>query len=284
MRFGVNTWVWTSPLNTDELGRLATHVAEMGFDHIEVPIEGDNEVDYARAGEIARDRGLTVSACAAIGPDQDLISPDPATRAGGMSYVRGAIEAARGLGATNLIGPMYSAVGRTWQQAPDEREKDMELLTGELRELSDYAGEHGVVLCIEPLNRFETSFINLTSQAIELVDRVGHPACGLLLDTFHMNIEERSLGDAIRSAGGRLKHVHACENDRGAPGSGHVQWEEVATALRDVGYDGPVVIESFTAKVKSIARAAAIWRPLAVSQDELAAEGLRHLRKLFAQA
>jgi D-psicose/D-tagatose/L-ribulose 3-epimerase len=284
MRFGVNTWVWTSPLNTDELGRLATKVAGMGFDHIEVPIEGDNEVDYARAGAIASDRGLTVSACAAIGPEQDLISPEPATRAGGMSYIRGAIEAARDLGATNLIGPMYSAVGRTWQQSPDEREKDMELLTGQLRDLSAYAGDHGVVLCIEPLNRFETSFINLTSQAIELVDRVGHPSCGLLLDTFHMNIEERSLGDAIRSAGDRLKHVHACENDRGAPGSGHVPWVEVATALRDIGYDGPVVIESFTAKVKSIARAAAIWRTLAVSQDELAEEGLRHLRTLLAEA
>jgi D-psicose/D-tagatose/L-ribulose 3-epimerase len=284
MRFGVNTWVWTSPLNTDELGRLAGHVSEMGFEHIEIPIEGDNELDYARAGEMARDRGLTVSACAAIGPEQDLISPDPATRAGGMAYIRGCIEAARALGATNVIGPMYSAVGRTWQQSPEEREADLELLTGELRELSAYAAEHGVVLCIEPLNRFETSFINLTSQGIELVDRVDHPACGLLLDTFHMNIEERSLGDAIRSAGPRLKHLHACENDRGAPGSGHVPWQEVATACRDVGYDGPVVIESFTAKVKSIARAAAIWRTLAVSQDELASQGLRHLRKTFAEA
>jgi D-psicose/D-tagatose/L-ribulose 3-epimerase len=283
MRFGVNTWVWTSPLNTDELGRLATHVAKMGFEHIEVPIEGDNEVDYARAGEIARERGLTVSACAAMGPEQDLISPDPATRAGGMAYLRGCIEAARALGATNLIGPMYSAVGRTWQQTEAEREKDLELLTGELRELSAYAEEHGVVLCIEPLNRFETSFINLASQAIELVDRVGHPACAIMLDTFHMNIEERSLRDAIRAVGPRLKHVHACENDRGAPGSGHVPWADVAAGCRDIGYDGPVVIESFTAKVKSIARAAAIWRALAPSQDELAAEGLRHLRKIFAQ-
>ena len=283
MRFGVNTWVWTSPLNTDELGRLATKVAEMGFEHIEVPIEGDNEVDYARAGEIARDRGLTVSACAAMGPEQDLISPEAATRAGGMSYLRGCIEAARDLGAVNLVGPMFSAVGRTWQQAPDERERDMELLTGELQELCAYAADHGVVLCIEPLNRFETSFINLTSQVVELVDRVGHPSCGILLDTFHMNIEERSLGDAIRSAGDRLKHVHACENDRGAPGTGHVPWEDVATALRDIGYDGPVVIESFTDKVKSIARAAAIWRPLAPSQDGLASEGLAFLRKLLAR-
>ena len=251
MRFGVNTWVWTSPLNNDELGRLVIHVAEMGFEHIEIPIELSNDVDYGRAGEIARDRGLTVSACAAMGPEQDLISPDADIRAGGMKYVRYCIESARALGATNLIGPMYSAVGRTWQQPADERERDMELLTGELRELATYAGEHGVVLCIEPLNRFETSFINLASQAIELIDRVAHPSCAIMLDTFHMNIEERSLGDAIRATGTRLKHVHACENDRGAPGSGHVPWDDVASALIEIGYQGPVVIESFTGRPSS---------------------------------
>ena len=102
-----------------------------------------------------------------------------------------------------------------------------------------------------------------------------------MLDTFHMNIEERSLGDAIRAVGKRLRHLHLCENDRGAPGTGHVPWAEVAGACRDIGFDGPFVIESFTAKVKSIARAAAIWRPLADSQDELAESGLRFLRRLL---
>ena len=102
-----------------------------------------------------------------------------------------------------------------------------------------------------------------------------------MLDTFHMNIEEKSLGDAIRAVGPRLKHLHACENDRGAPGSGNVQWGDVRQGLKDIGYDGPVVIESFTAKVKSIARAAAIWRALAPTQDELAQEGVVFLKKLL---
>ena len=139
-----------------------------------------------------------------------------------------------------------------------------------------------MTLCVEPLNRFETSFLNLASQAIEVVDRVDSPACGLLLDTFHMNIEEKSVGGAIRAAGHRLKHLHGCENDRGAPGSGHVPWKEVAAAVKDVGYDGPVVIESFTSKVKSIARAAAVWRSFAPSQDDLAKNGLSFLRRLMA--
>jgi D-psicose/D-tagatose/L-ribulose 3-epimerase len=138
-----------------------------------------------------------------------------------------------------------------------------------------------VWLGVEPLNRFETSFINLASQAIEVADRVDHPACGVMLDTFHMNIEERSIGDAIRAAGKRMRHLHACENDRGAPGSGHVPWDEVAKACRDIGFNGPFVIESFTNKVKSIAKAAAIWRKFADSQDALAENGLGYLRQLF---
>jgi D-psicose/D-tagatose/L-ribulose 3-epimerase len=186
------------------------------------------------------------------------------------------------LGATNLVGPIYSAVGRVWQQTADERAKDVDTLVKNLRALSEYAGDRGVVLGIEPLNRFETSFINIASQLIEIVDRVGHPSCQIMLDTFHMNIEEKSLGDAIRAAGPRLCHLHACENDRGAPGSGNVTWDAVAQALRDINYDGPVVIESFTNKVKSIARAAAIWRPFEASQDALAQNGVNFLKQLLA--
>jgi D-psicose/D-tagatose/L-ribulose 3-epimerase len=284
MRFGVNTWVWTSPLTTAELERLAPQVAAMGFDWIEVPLESIGDLDYKRGADIIRSHGLGVSACAAMGPDRDLIHPDEAIRQNGMAYLQQAIAATQTLGATNLVGPLYSAVGRTWPSTPEERARDVDLLVKNLSELAQYAGDHGVVLCVEPLNRFETSFINLAQQAIEVVDRVNHPACQILLDTFHMNIEEKSLGNAIRAAGKRLRHVHACENDRGAPGSGNVTWSEVAQGLSDIHYDGPVVIESFTSKVKSIARAAAIWRSLAPSQDALAKDGLTFLKKLLATA
>ncbi|MCX7854107.1 MAG: sugar phosphate isomerase/epimerase [Caldilineales bacterium] len=281
MRFGVNAWVWTSPVTTAELEKLAPHVAQMGFDWIEVPLESLDDLDFRRGAEIIKEHGLGVSCCAAMGPDRDLVHPDPAIRENGMAYIRGAIEATATLGATNLVGPIYSAVGRTWQMTDEERARDTDLLVENLSRLADYARPYGVVLCIEPLNRFETSFINLATQAIEVVDRVNSPHCQVMLDTFHMNIEEKSLGEAIRAAGPRLKHFHACENDRGAPGSGHVPWNDVAEALRAIGYEGPVVIESFTAKVKSIARAAAIWRALAPTQDDLARDGLAFLRGLF---
>ena len=280
-QIGVKAWVWTSPVNTAEFGRLAPMVKKMGFDLIEFGIEGTSDLDYAQAATIARDNGLGVSVCAAMGPDRDLIHSDESIRSNGMDYVRHCIDAAKTVGAKNVIGPLYSAVGRTWQSTDDERRRDVDLLVRQLTELSTYAGDRGVGLAVEPLNRFETSFMNLASQAIEVVDRVGHPACGILLDTFHMNIEERSISDAIRSAGKRVRQIHTCENDRGAPGSGHVPWRDVAQACRDIGFKGPFVIESFTNKVKSIARAAAIWRNFSPTQDALAEDGLNFLRKLL---
>jgi D-psicose/D-tagatose/L-ribulose 3-epimerase len=253
MRFGVNTWVWTSPLTTNELKRLASTVKEMGFDWIELPIEGLNDFDYTAAGQIIRDHGLGVSLCAAMGPDRDLIHEDSALRENGAAYLHA-----------------------------DERARDVDTLVGQLSVLAQYAANNGAVLCIEPLTRFETSFINTADQAIEVIDRVNRPTCKIMLDTFHMNIEEKSLGAAIRKTGARLAHFHACENDRGAPGSGNVTWHDVATALHEIGYDGPVVIESFTDKVKSIARAAAIWRAFEPSQDMLAQNGLNFLKQLLA--
>ena len=282
MKFGVVAWVWVSPVTTESLAQVVSHIAEMGFDLIEVPIEAPGNIDYARTADVIRDHNLDVSVCAAIGPDRDLIHPEKEIRDKGVAYVRHCIEAAQTLGGTNVVGPLYSAVGRVWQATPEERERDMELLVQQLRGLSEYAADHGVVLCVEPLNRFETSFINLASQLVEVIDWVDRSACQAMLDTFHMNIEEKSLGDAIRTVGPRLRHFHSCENDRGAPGSGHVPWSDVAAALHDINYEGPVVIESFSAQIESIARAAAIWRPLAPSPDALAQEGLAFLQQLLA--
>ena len=282
MKFGVNSWVWVSPLTTDEIVTLAPKVKAMGTSNQSKPIDGTEDIDYGRAGEILKDNGLGVSVCAAMGPDRDLVHPEAAIRANGLAYLKHCVDAVRTMGGAHVVGPLYSAVGRVWQMSGDERARDTDLLVQQLGELARYAGDKGAVLGVEPLNRFETSFINLASQVIEVVDRVDHPACKVMLDTFHMNIEEKSLGDAIRAAGDRLVHLHGCENDRGAPGSGNVDWDGVAAALKDIGYDGPVVIESFTDKVKSIARAAAIWRPLAPSQDALAQDGLNFLKQLLA--
>lgn len=282
MKFGVNTWVWTAPLTVEELEILAPKIAKMGFDHIEIPIDDPKTLNFKKCADIVKNAGISsISCCAAMGPDRDLIDPDPKVRSNGVTYLKDCIDGLALMGGKNLVGPFYSAVGRTWQQSADEREQDMKILVNILKDLADYAGKKGVTLGLEPLNRFETSFITTADQAIELVDRVNHPALKIMLDTFHMNIEENSMGDAFRKVGSRLLQVHSNENNRGTPGAGHVPWKEVAQALKDIKFDGVLVIESFTSKVKSIARAAAIWRPLAPSQDALAADGVVFLRDLL---
>jgi len=282
-RIGITTWLWASPLTAENFGPVAAHIAKLGYDMVEVPIESPGELDYERIAAISRDEELAVSVCAVIGADRDLLDQNERVRANGMAYVRHCLDAARALGSPHVVGPLYSAVGRTWLASADERRRDLDLLVKELTELARYAADRGVTICIEPLNRFETSFINTAAQAVEVVDRVSHPACGILLDAFHMNIEERSIGDAIRLAGPRLRHIHVSENDRGTPGAGHIPWREMATACRDIGYTGAVVIETFTSEVKAIARATSIWRPLAPSSDALAQDGLRFLRGLLSQ-
>jgi D-psicose/D-tagatose/L-ribulose 3-epimerase len=281
MKFGANTWIWFAPVTVADIQAIAPRLVEAGFDLIELPLETVDGFAYREAAAVIKDHGLQVSTCAAMGPDRDLIHPDEAIRENGIAYIRHCIEASQTLGSHNLVGPIYSAVGRTWKMSPAERARDTDLLVKQLQALGRYAADHGVVLGIEPLNRFETSFINLAGQASEIIDRVDSPGCKILLDTFHMNIEEKDLGEAIRAAGPRLVHLHTCENDRGTPGSGHIPWAEVAQALADINFTGPVVIESFTAKVETIARAAAIWRELAPSQDDIAFAGLKFLKQLL---
>ena len=283
MKYGVNTWVWTAPITESELETLAPAVARMGFNHIELPMDDPKTLDFKKCGDIIKKAGInSVSFCAAMSADRDLIDPDPNIRRNGVQYLKDSIDGLAIVGGVNLVGPFYSAVGRTWQQTAEEREHDMKILVEILRELAEYAGKKGIILGLEPLNRFETSFITTAEQAIEVVDRVNHPSCKIMLDTFHMNIEEFSMGDAVRKVGSRLVQVHTNENNRGTPGAGHVPWKEIGQALKDIKFDGVLVIESFTNKVKSIAKAAAIWRPLAATQDALAADGVVFLKGLMS--
>ena len=279
MQLGISTWVWTSPATDDVLQRLMPRIAEMGYDVVEIPVESLGQFDIPRTRKLAESLGLGVSVCAVIGGGRDLLLDDEVEA--GMSYLRGCIDAAQALDSPAVAGPFYSAVGRCWRLTPEEREREIGRLAERLRELGEYGAERGVELGIEPLNRFETSFMNTTAQTLELVERVNHPGVGLALDMFHLGIEEKSLGDAIRSARGRLKHVQVAENDRGTPGTGQLAWDEVAQALHEIGYEGRVVIETFSDRVEAIARAAAIWRPLAPDSDTLARDGLHFLRDLL---
>lgn len=278
---GLTTWNWVSPLTDDNLRDTLERIKSHGYDRAELPFETLDGFDAEAARAVLDDLGLGATTVGAITEDRDILSEDPEIVARGAAYLIRAIDLAATLGSPVLSGPIYSAVGRCWLQSPAERARDLDRLVRSLEPIAAHAAERGVALGLEPLNRFETSFVNLVEQGVEVVDRVDNPALGLLLDTFHMNIEEKAIGDAIRDAGRRIVHVHACENDRGTPGSGHVPWNEVAAALRDIDYRGPIVIETFNPDIHSIARAVSIWRPFAPSPEALATEGIAFLRDLL---
>jgi D-psicose/D-tagatose/L-ribulose 3-epimerase len=278
MLLGASTFIWTSPFGDDKL-YLARHAADLGFDFLEICIEDPALVDPSAVRQASSEAGVGLSLCGVFGPDRDISHQDLEGRRKGLDYLKQCIDIAADAGASNVVGPMYSAVGKTRLLPENEREQQRLWAIDGLHQAGRYAASRGVGLAIEPLNRFETDLVNTVEQGLDLCRRIGLDNVGLLLDTFHMNIEERSLPAAIRAAGGRLRHFHACENDRGAPGNGHIEWDGVFAALRDIKYDGFVAIEAFTPEIKGIARAVSMWRPVASSPDDLARDGLKFLKQ-----
>jgi D-psicose/D-tagatose/L-ribulose 3-epimerase len=281
VQFGAGTFIWESPFSTSEHMYLVEKVRDIGFDVFEINVEDPALVDVPILKQALDDARLKPVVCGAFGPDRDLASSDPQLRQNSIRYVQWLVDAAAELGSEVVAGPMYSSVGKAHLPTKAERDAEWQRAVEGLQALSAYAGDRGVKLAFEPLNRFETDMINIAEQGLALVDDVGSPYLGLHLDTFHMHLEEKDAGAAIRLANERVFHFHACENDRGVPGTGQVHWQTVSEALHDIDYGGAVVIESFTPQVKTIARAVCIWREIAPDQDSIAAEGLQFLKRML---
>lgn len=280
MAYGVNLFLWTAAY-TDSDTHLFSLVRDLGFDVAEIPLDLLDEIDVEKTKHFLEENGLRVTGCAVVGERRDLISDKAEIRQEAKEYFSRCLEMLSVWGGTVLCGPCYSAVGKLTGQSRTEEE--WKRAVEGLKELAKVAEDCQVKLALEPLNRFETYFLNTAEDAVRLVKEVDSPWVGIHLDTFHMNIEEKSLYQAIKQAGKHLFHVHTCENDRGTPGEGHVEWNEVFQALREINYQGDLVIESFVPGVKEIARAASIWRPLAPDSDYIARQGLAFLKKNWEQ-
>jgi D-psicose/D-tagatose/L-ribulose 3-epimerase len=280
MRIGINTFLFTSPF-TNQSARLFPQIKRWGFETVELPIEDPRHINPAQIKRRLEDTGLACgSICACMSAERDLRGT-PRQQQVALKYLRQLLDQAVELGSRSLIGPIYSATGRAEAVPRGEYQKQWKTVARHLRTLSRDAQERGRQICLEPLNRFETDFINTCDQALEMIDEVDNPALKLMLDTFHMNIEEKSQAAAIRRAGRRLAHLHACGCDRGTPGNDHIDWPGIARALRDLGFQGDVVIEGFGSNVKLIARAAAIWRQIEPRQEDIAVKGLKFLQRIL---
>lgn len=281
MLFGASTFIWVSPFSTANID-LLTKVKNMGYDIIEIAVEDARIIDWKLIKDIARDLDLKITISGAFGPERDISSTDPAFRVTGRQYIIDCIRIAEEMGSPVFGGPVYSAVGKTRIVSEEQKKQEREWCIDILKEVSQIAGDCGVTLGLEPLNRFETDMVNTVDQALSILDEVGNPNLKIVLDTFHSNIEEKDIPASIRKIGKDLLcHVQGNESDRGTPGTGHLEWQGIQEALTDIGYDGAVVIETFGQPSKELARAACIWRPLANSADELAEEGLAFYKKIF---
>jgi D-psicose/D-tagatose/L-ribulose 3-epimerase len=280
MLFGASSYIWVSPFSSQTLDQFRK-AKDMGFDLYELSVEKPEMIDIRAVEQAASKAGIQCTICGAFGPDRDISSDDEAVRINGVQYIKSLIDMAEAVSSPYVSGPMYSAVGKARLQSSEEKERQTSWAVQNMRLVSEYAAIKGVKLAVEPLNRFETDFMNTVDQGLDFLSKIDMDNVGLLLDTFHMNIEEKDVPAAIRKAGNKLFEFHACGSDRGTPGEDHLDWAGIVQALKDIQYDGPVVIESFTTEITEIAKAVSLWRPLAESQDALAANGLKFLKRVF---
>jgi D-psicose/D-tagatose/L-ribulose 3-epimerase len=275
MKFGVNTFIWTASFDRSHFA-LLPGIKKAGFDGVELPLINLDEVDAGAIRKTLAENELECTFCSVIPSGMSVISDDAGVRAKTRAHLESCIQVAAEAGAKLIAGPIYSPVGYLpgRRRNSDEWQRAVECY----QSLGDTLAKNDVTIAIEPLNRFETYFLNTAEDAAALCDAVSNPRVGILFDTFHANIEEKDVASAYRRLGRHLKHVHTCENDRGTPGSGHVDWNGVFSALHDLKYDGWLTIESFGFALGELSAAASIWRDLASSPEVIAFEGVKFLR------
>ncbi len=278
MKFGMNLLLWTGDLDESILPTLEM-LKQMGYDGVELPMFDLTVDKYAPWAQRLDDLGLQRTAVTVRGEEDNPISPDASTRATGVANNKKALDCCQAAGCTHLVGPFHSALGFFSGQGPteDEWKWGVESMT----EVAEYAGQCGVTLGVECLNRFECYFLNTHADSARFVKAVNHPNCRAMYDTFHAHIEEKDTAAAIRACADVLAHVHISENDRSTPGSGNVRWQQNFDTLKEVGYDGWLMIEAFGLALPELVAATKIWRRMYDSEEQLAREGLAFMKSQF---
>ena len=279
MKFGMNLLLWTDRLH-DGLLPILEKIKKMGYDGVEIPLF-DLSLDYAAWGKRFDDLGLARSAVTVRGAADNPISPDAKVRAAGVANTKRTLDCCQAAGCSTLVGPYHSAIGEFSGSGPtpDEWKWGVE----SMQHVAEHAGNVGVKLGVEYLNRFEIYLLNSAADTARFCKEVSHPSCRMMYDTFHANIEEKNVGDAIRTAAPQLTHVHISENDRSTPGMGGIPWAATFDALKQVGYQGWLVVEAFGLALPAVVAATKIWRRMFDSEEQLARDALAFMRREVAK-
>jgi D-psicose/D-tagatose/L-ribulose 3-epimerase len=279
MKFGMNLLLWTDRLH-DGMLPILEKIKKMGYDGIEIPVF-DLSLDYAAWGKRFDDLGLARSAVTVRGAADNPISPDAKVRAAGVANTKRTLDCCQAAGCQTLVGPYHSAIGEFSGAGPtaDEWKWGVE----SMQQVAEHAGQVGVKLAVEYLNRFEIYLLNSAADTVRFCKEVNHPNCRMMYDTFHANIEEKNVGDAVRTAAAQLIHVHISENDRSTPGTGGIPWAATFDALKHAGYQGWLVVEAFGLALPALVAATKIWRRMFDSEEQLARDALAFMRREVAK-
>jgi len=279
VKYAAHSLMWTPEFTEKDMG-LFDKLKEMGFDGIELHLNHPESLPMEKIKEKMQDTGMKCTFTAALEKKNNPISPDQKIRERSIASLNELVDVVAELKGDVLSGVIYAAWGEFTGKMRTEEEWDY--CKKSLFKSAEYAEKKGVVLALEPVNRYETYFLNTAEDTRKLVEEIAHPNVRVHLDTYHLNIEEESFYKAIKTAGDYLYHLHVCENNRGIPGTGHIQWQEIYRALKEINYNRWAIIESFVPAIEEIARMTAIWRKVAPSADAIAREGLKFLKQIEA--
>ncbi|HEX3997619.1 MAG TPA: sugar phosphate isomerase/epimerase [Pirellulales bacterium] len=275
MKYGMNLLLWSDHLHDGLLPALEK-IKQIGYDGVEIPLF-DLSLDYAAWGRRLDELGLERTAVTVRGSADNPISSDPKIRAAGIAASKRTLDCCQAVGAQLLVGPYHSAIGEFSGSGPtaEELQRGVE----SMREVAVHAKQAGVGLAVEYLNRFECYLLNTAADMARFIREVNHPSCRMMYDTFHANIEEKSPAEAIRTAAPLMALVHISENDRSTPGTGNIPWSATYDALREVNYDGWMVVEAFGLALPALVAATKIWRRMYQSEEQLARDALAFMRR-----
>lgn len=278
-KFGVDSFIWSENFSKEDLW-IIPKAKELGFETIDIAIAHPETFPIQLVKEKIENVGIDIVTTTTLSKETNLISPDTQVRENGIKNLRLLVDLNIELGSKILGGVNYAAWGYLTGKPRTEQEWNWSV--NAMKEVANYAKEKGeLVIAVECVNRFETHFLNIAEDAVRYCKDVGIDNMKVHLDSFHMIREELSFKEAVKTCGKEyLGYVHVCESNRGIPGTGLVPWKEFFTALKDIGYAGPLVIESFDPSFEELNSLCAIWRKLADSGEALAVEGLKNLKAI----
>ncbi len=278
MNLGIHAYAWTSQWSNKTL-HLINKAKKLGLNLIEIPLMELELVDPIKIKERLKECNMNVITSTVLNEQTDITSNNKESRTNGVKYLKKCVDEASKMGAQIMSGVIYSAIGK--KPAKRATKQDWNYSSKNLKEVAKYANDKGIIIGIEPVNRYETYLINTTEQGLELINMIDEKNVMLHLDTYHMNIEEKDFYKAFKLAEGKICHIHLCENDRGIPGTGLVDWDGIFKALSEMNYTGNACLESFVDVSKAMIPATCVWRDLAPSGDILVQEGLKFIKKMM---